>query len=184
MISANLLIGILVIVTTVFLYRNSKYFPFFFFVLLVFQVTTTQKNSLTNIANDDRRVIDMRLRAYPSKVLRIGYWLEERRESIALGRVTKNFFENLEPNLYFFANHPRERVGMEEFEKYHFVFLPFFLAGFFSLVKAKQWLLPMLSFVIPLTILSFVGNQNILGPFSVFPFFSVCIANGLKKSFG
>lgn len=183
-ISVNFLIGISVIVTTAFLYKNSKYSFLFFLPLLFFQITTTQKSSLTNIANDDRRLIDLRLRAYPSKVLRVGYWLEERKESIALSRISRNLFENFDPNLYFFANHPRERVGIKEFEKFHFIFLPFFLAGLFSLIKTGQRALPVLSFLIPLSVLSFIGNQNILGSFSVFPFFAVCIATGVKKYFG
>lgn len=181
---ANFILGVLVILTSILLYNNSKYFLYTFLVLLTFQVTTTQKNSLTNIANDDRRVIDMRLRAYPAPVLRIGYWLEERRESIAINRITKNLFENLDFNLYFFANHPRQRVGITEIEKFHFVFLPFFLSGIIILVKTNQWLKLSFSFLIPLIVLSFIGNQNILGPFSTFPFFAVCIANGLKKFFG
>lgn len=181
---ANFFVGALVITTTILLYKGSRFAFLFFLPLLIFQITITQKSSLTNIANDDRRLIDLRLRAYPVSVLRVGHWLEERKESIALGRVSKNFFENLDSNLYFFANHPRERIGIKEFEKFHFIFLPFFLAGLFDLIKTGQWALPVLSFLIPLSVLSFIGNQNILGPFSVFPFFAICITTGVKKYFG
>ena len=181
---ANFILGVLVIICTILLYKGSKLFLLAFVLLLVFQVKTTRIYSLTNIANDDRRLIDLRLRAYPSKYLRVGHWLEERKESIALGRITRNLFENLDPNLYFFANHPRERVGIKEFEKFHFIFLAFFLFGLFDLIAARQWLSISLSFLLPLLILSFVGSQNILGPFSVFPFVAVCITTGVKKYFG
>ena len=39
----------------------------------------------------------------------------------------RNLAYNLDPNLYFFANHPRERAGVAEFEKFPAVFLPFFI---------------------------------------------------------
>lgn len=150
-------------------------------LLLFFQVRTTQKTSLTAISNDDRRVIDMRLRAYPSRFLRVGYWLEERKESIAFWRITQNLFENLDPNLYFFANHPRQRVGIREFEKFPYLLLPVFVLGLLGFSSKKYLNFWLIFFFIPLLILAFVGNQNSLGPFSLFPFFVIVISRGLKK---
>lgn len=177
----NFFLGILVFLATVLLIKNSKFFLFLFVPLLFFQIQTTNRPSLTAISNDDRRVIDMRLRSYPPKFLRLGYWLEERKESLFFNRVATNLFENIDPNLYFFSNHPRERVGIREFEKFPYILLPFFLLGVLNFVSKKNKLFWLISFLIPLTILAIIGNKNNFGPFSLFPFMAVSINEGLKK---
>jgi len=180
MFAGSFLIGLLVLLATISLLKNSKYFLLFFLPILLLQITTTNKPSLTAIANDDRRVIDMRLRAYPYKFLRLGYWLEERKESIIFNRITTNLFENLDPNLYFFANHPRQRVGIREFEKFPYILLPFFVWGVIKLISKRNKSFWLTSFLIPVAILSVIGSKNSLGPFSLFPFFVVSINEGLK----
>jgi hypothetical protein len=174
-------LGILVFLATVLLIKNSKFFLLLFVPLLFFQIQTTNRPSLTAISNDDRRVIDMRIRSYPPKFLRLGYWLEKRKESLFFNRVATNLFENIDPNLYFFSNHPRERVGIREFEKFPYILLPFFLLGVLNFVSKKNKLFWLISFLIPLTILSIIGNKNNFGPFSLFPFMAVSINEGLKK---
>lgn len=178
---ANFLLGVVILLATILLLKNNKFFLLLFIPILLFQIQTTNKTSLTAISNDDRRVIDMRLRAYPYKFLRLGYWLEERKESIIFNRVVTNFFENMDPNLYFFSNHPRQRVGIKEFEKFPYVLLPFFLLGVFDFVSKKNKLLWLISFLVPIIVLSIIGNRNNLGPFSLFPFFAISINEGLKK---
>src|SRR3989344_3878596 len=118
----NSILGILIVTSSILL-SNRKFwlFLFSFIPILLIQVSTTQRASLTEIGNDDRREIDLRLRAYPPSFLRVGYWLEERKESIAFWRLGNNLFENLDPNLYFFANNPRQRVGIKEFEKFPYL---------------------------------------------------------------
>lgn len=180
-IAVNFLLGVLVLLATILLIKNNKFFLLLFVPILFFQIQTTNRPSLTDISNDDRRVIDMRLKSYPPKFLRLGYWLEERKESIIFNRVTTNLFENIDPNLYFFANSPRQRVGIKEFEKFPYVLLPFFFLGIYSFLSKKDKLFWLLSFFIPLAILSIIGNKNNLGPFSLFPFFVVSINEGLKK---
>ena len=44
-----------------------------------------------------------------------------------------NFFESFDFNYYFFANHPLERVGVKETEKFYSWLLPFFILGFICL---------------------------------------------------
>jgi len=178
--AVNFLLGILILLATILLFKKSKSFLLLFIPILFFQIQTTNKPSLTAISNDDRRVIDMRLRAYPYKFLRLGYWLEERKESIVFNRVLTNLFENLDPNLYFFSNHPGQRVGIKEFEKFPYILLPFFLLGMFNLNKKKNMVFWLISFLVPLIILSIIGNKNNLGPFSLFPFFTISIHEGLK----
>ncbi len=179
--AVNFLLGVLILISTILLLKSNKLFLLLFIPVLFFQIQTTKKTSLTAISNDDRRIIDMRLRSYPPKFLRLGYWLEERKESLFFNRVATNLFENIDPNLYFFANHPRQRVGIKEFEKFPYVLLPFFLLGVFDSLHRKNKLFWLISFLVPITILSIIGNKNNLGPFSLFPFFAVSIYKGLKK---
>lgn len=185
--SINFFIGLIVLIFTLLAYKafkgrgkkiSKKLIIFFLFVLLL-QVITTQKQSLINISNDNRREIDMRLKAYPPKYLRIGYWLEERKESIAFSRILNNFFENIDPNLYFLSNHPRERVGVKEYEKFPYILFPVFLMGVLKIIKDKNKEFLTLFFAVPIILLSFFGNINPMGPFSVFPFFAITISEGL-----
>lgn len=179
----NPLISILLVVALILVIRKSFLFAALaMFLVIFFQIKTTQTISLTGISNDDRRVIDMRLRAYPPQFLRVGYWLEERKESRALYKISQNFFENLDPNLYFFANHPRERVGIREFEKFPYILLPIFFIGVIKLLSKKELVFWLIYFFLPLVTLSLIGNQNNLGPFSLFPFFTVSIAEGLRQT--
>lgn len=176
----NFILGILIVISSILL-SNRKFWLFLFSLIpiLLIQVTTTQKASLTEIGNDDRREIDLRLRAYPPSVLRIGYWIEERKESIALSRITNNFFENLDPNLYFFANSPRARVGIKEFEKFPYVLFPVFVLGVLRLIGKEKKSFWILTLFLPLFILSFIGNKNQLGPFSLLPFLVISISDGV-----
>ena len=176
----NFILGILIIGSCIFLYKKSfRIFLLFFIPVLLIQIVTTEKVSLTAISNDDRREIDLRLRAYPPSFLRIGYWLEERKESISFWRLSNNLFENLDPNLYFFANNPRQRVGIKEFEKFPYILLPLFVLGILRLVGKEKRLFWVSSLFIPLFILPFIGNKIQLGPFSLLPFLIISISDGL-----
>ena len=177
----NFILGILIVASCIFLYKKSfRIFLLLFIPVLLIQIRTTEKVSLTAISNDDRREIDLRLRAYPPSFLRIGYWLEERKESISFWRLSNNLFENLDPNLYFFANNPRQRVGIKEFEKFPYLLFPVFVFGILRLVDKREKLFWMASFFLPIFVLTLVGNKNPLGPFSLFPFFVISISEGME----
>lgn len=199
--SYNLLLGFLVILSTVFLYlhlRNDKTTSFkillflSFTLLLLFQWRTTNVSSLTSLDNDQKRVQQMRLNEYPPVSIQIkektiwipiAHWFEGRKETIAAFRTQNNFSESLDPMLYFFANHPRERVGVKEFEKFPYILFPFFILGIFYLSKKLNiitLLLPCL--ILPLALISIIGNMNNLGPFSLFPFISIAISVGLTET--
>jgi len=177
--SFSFFLGVLVLVSAFWLTKNLKLFVLILPLLIFFQVSTTQRTPLSQIGNDDRRLIDLRLRAYPQKFLRIGHWLEERKESVVSNRVAQNFFEDLDPNLYFFANSPRPRVGIREFEKFPYILLPVFFLGVLKLVAKKSFWFWFFSFFIPLVTLSLIGNKNSLGSLLIFPFFVSAIYEGL-----
>ena len=184
--SFNFLLGVLILFTSLALYKNYKIsFVFLIALLLFFQFKTTEISSLTLLSNDDIRVKDMRLKEYPYSLTRVGWWLEGRKETIAFFRILKNFSEVIDPNLYFFANHPRERVGYVEFEKFPYIFLPFFIWGLFSSVKklSKNYLVTFLPFVLPIILISFTGLKNSLGPFSLFPWIVTITAIGIGETY-
>lgn len=177
----NLVIALLLVVATLALYKNLRYlFITLLAVILFFQYKTTNIQSLTNLTNDQQRVQEIRLKAYPYSDRQIGLWLEGKKEVIALGRIRKNFFENLDINQYFFASHPRERVGITEFTKFSYLLLPFFLLGLYKLIKkSASWTI--LTFLAPMILLAVTGNQNPIGPFSLFPILSLAIIYGIEK---
>lgn len=95
-----------------------------------------------------------------------------------ISKLQRNFFTNLDPNLYFFNSHPRERLGVEEFSKYFPVFLPFFLLGFFYIMSKLFF-----KFILYLIIISFISSvisplYN-LGPILFFPLINFIITVGL-----
>ena len=152
----------------------------FFFVLIVFsQWKTTSPASLTVLLNDDIRLRDQRLKEYPPVFIKVGsktvwipvaHWFEGRKETIAVFRLANNLSEVIDPNLYFFANHPRERVGVSEFEKFPFILFPFFFVGVLTTVGLKRLRPYFLSLIITILLLSLFGNKNQLGPFALIPF--------------
>lgn len=101
--------------------------------------------------------------------------------SIPLYKLERNFFSNLDLNLYFFASHPRERIGLEEFEKYLPIFIPFFLLGFFYIIYK-----PFVKFFLYLLFISLISTvispYYNMGPILFFPIFSVIITIGLLLS--
>jgi hypothetical protein len=171
--------------------QSKKGFIFLFLLLLFFQWKTTEKTSLTVLTNSDIMVRDMRLNEYPPvKISLVGktvwipiaHWLEGRRESIAFYRMLNNFSEVVDPNLYFFANHPRERVGITEFEKFPYLLLPFFVYGLVAIISKRKFNKNLkISFFAPILLLTFIGNKNNLGPFSLFPFIVVVCTLGLNQ---
>ncbi len=184
-------LGLLVLASSIFLYlsfkRSSKkyFFAFlvFFSLLLIFQWKTTSEESLVELSNDEQRVQQMRLKEYPPIRISIAHWFENREESIAFFRILENFSETIDPNLYFFANHPRERVGINEFEKFPYIFLPLFLYGLVLSVAERRKLVLGMSFILPVVLISIIGHKNQLGPFSLFPFLAVSITHGLELLF-
>ncbi len=101
--------------------------------------------------------------------------------NLPLLKLESNFFANLDPNLYFFASHPRERLGVEEFEKYSPIFLPFFLIGFFYIIR-----IPLSKFLTYLTdsaLISTVFSPAYnLGPILFFPIMNFIITVGVILS--
>ena len=132
---------------------------------VITQYLTTSISSLTELTNDQIRIRDMRLREYPPVFIRLGaktlwlpvaYRMEARPESIAIERIQENIFESLDINQYFFASHPRQRVGVKEFEKFPYILLPFFILGIVKLINNKDYGFIIIYLVLPILFVAFV----------------------------
>lgn len=101
--------------------------------------------------------------------------------SLPFSKLQRNLFANLDPNLYFFASHPRERIGVEEFKKYFPIFLPFFFIG----VIYSIYILSPNLFIYSISILlmsSIISSKYNLGPVLFFPLISYMITIGIILS--
>jgi len=98
--------------------------------------------------------------------------------NLPLYKLQRNFFGNLDPNLYFFNSHPRERLGVEEFNKYFPIFLPFFLIGIFYLI-CKPLPKIMIYLVAISLISSIISPKYNLGPVLFFPIINFIITVGI-----
>lgn len=101
--------------------------------------------------------------------------------NLPFSKLQRNFFANLDPNLYFFTSHPRERMGVEEFKKYLPIFLPFFLIG---IIYSIYLLSPNIFIYLILISLmsSIISSKYNLGPVLFFPLINYMITIGFILS--
>jgi|GEM_PF-2141007 len=195
-ISVNILLAVLLIVTSCLFFKSlgnkSVYFLLIiaYFLLFIFQYKTTSIQPLSALTKNEELTQIQRIKEYPPTFLQLGpktlwipaaHWLEERKELIVLRHMEENVFEVLDPNLYFFANHPRERVGYTEFEKFPYILLPFFLYGLYLLFNKDRKLL-FWTTIPAFFLFSLIGSNNPLGPFLFFPIIVCSIVIGLQKT--
>ena len=195
--TTNILIGLAVVFSSYLLYKSvrsqklEKFLLFFFLILLIFQYTKTRVSPLTYL-NEQEKVLQLqRLNEHPPVKLRLGpktfwiplaHWLEERPEVISLYRIQNNLTDVLSPNLYFFANHPNERVGIKEDEKFPYILLPFFVIGLLGLNWRKNLTALALSVFAPILLYALIGTQIAQEPILMFPFLTLALINGLESA--
>lgn len=105
--------------------------------------------------------------------------------TFSLTKFQRNLFYNLDPNLYFFATHPRERLKVSEFEKFPAIFLPFFLVGFFVFLKKPSKKI-ILKLVLAWVLSAFLSPEP-PGPIFMYPVITYFIfkgAEGAGKCYG
>lgn len=193
----NFLLFLILSLAPVFFYLSSKkvLFRFISILLLIiiafFQWQTTISQSLVLLDNDEQRIHQMRLNFYnPSqhyirvlfKRLNLKEFLEGDFNTV-FSRVQRNFFETIDPNVYFFAGHPRERVWASDFEKFPFILVLPFLLGLYQIILKKDWLL-ILTTLLSIILLSSIGHKNPVGPFLLFPFIVISIFYGVTSVLG
>jgi hypothetical protein len=107
--------------------------------------------------------------------------LMENKLTFMVYRYQKNFFQGFDLNYYFFANHPRERVGIKETEKFSWLFLVPFLLGLYWQLR-KKFVLGFAYYFIVLGIISLFESLDRF-IFFVFPFFVFSIFLGFWTIF-
>lgn len=122
--------------------------------------------------------IEHRLKAYPIKYLKIGYYLERQPIVLEIYKFTENFFQYLDLNYYFFANHPNSRVGIAEVEKFPYILLPFFIHGIYLIAKSKNYIYILLLFLV-INYMS-LKYENVASPTLIYPFIIYAIFISLK----
>lgn len=91
-----------------------------------------------------------------------------------------NVFNSLSLNLYFFANHPRERAKVREFPMYPAIFVvPFFIGLIYCISRPNYLLTGYLTFALLIT--GFVRQDYIYGPILMMPLINMLITLGLKN---
>jgi hypothetical protein len=122
--------------------------------------------------------INERRSYYPNNFL--GRLLENKPVYI-FSKWQKNIFESLDINNYFFASHPRERLGVFEYKKLPPIYLPVFLLGLFQLIKRKYFFIIWYSIgnVFAISAFKQVGESV----FILFPWFVFVLSDGFETMF-
>lgn len=178
-----LLLVFFVTVVSVLFPKKKMVLLLLVFVLCIVQIVQITKTPLVPDTPVHKIEIKNNLAAYPALPLPIAYWFEQKEITQNIYALTARAGEVLSPSLYFFSNHPRERTGYREFEKFQYILLPFFIVGLCALVKGKNYFLLSLLFIPGLMVFTLFGNRGELGPFLFFPFLAVTIVQGLSLFF-
>lgn len=90
------------------------------------------------------------------------------------GKISNNFFTALDLNVYFAP------ASLIDYGKYPLLLAPLFIIGFLLLLATIRMTL-MIYCILALITSSFINLDSKLGPLLMFPFISLCIADGLIK---
>ncbi len=178
-------LGLGLIILSFFLVFNMRVGTLILFsILSIFLLKNTFDTNLLYISPLDNDRVEHRHEYYAQSLgkayrNRIAIYLNYNVFPYA-SRYLTNMAYNLDPNLYFFANHPRERIIAVEFEKFSFLFLPIFIVGLTTLFSGT-FIFTIFYFVLSLLIsgLAFPGYD--LGPILIFPFIVTVIYLGISK---
>lgn len=191
----NLFLGILLIVLSVGLYYlNDKKINFK--LVLIFIILFIITSSITLFLGFDKDLFSNNPEEKILQRTRHGY-LSSELGFLFQNKISLNYFVNiyptisnlqynlayaLNPNLYFFANHPRETSSVEESEKYFFILAPFFIIGLLEIIFMKK-LLVIVYIIITICISLFMSPGFFLGPILLFPVINLLIYLGILKCF-
>lgn len=190
----NLLLGILIIISTFYFVRISKgvfnhkldlLFICSFFLLVYLTVSSGFDKSLIVVTPGDLLKINDRhgyFSAELGKAFQNRFSLKIYSEIYPLFyKYQNNLFSNLDPNLYFFGSHPRERAGIAEFNKYPSIYIIFFIVGVLYLTaKANKYLIIFSLIVIIAS--GFISPGFKYGPVLFFPLINVILFWGIVYS--
>lgn len=175
-------LAIVCVLTTVLLYENSYFRRWLGVGGLIFLIFYQLLIPKTVVASRDAFVIDQRWQMYANAKLpenkwlwKIPQWFEVNELSHRLGKMQENAAVVLNPGYYFFANHPFERVGIMEFEKFWFGLLVPWIIGLFVWFEDMYYRVLLL---VAVGIATLVGESH-LGAVFLLPIVCCQIALGL-----
>lgn len=114
---------------------------------------------------------------FPNKYIPY-YKLQE--YDMATGKYLQNIFYSLDPNLYFFRSHPREKAGIDEYNKYSPIVLPLFIAGvLFLTIYYRKYKFLILYSLLAILFTGFISPKYKLGPILMFPPVNIILYLGL-----
>jgi hypothetical protein len=147
-------------------------------ILGVWYIVTTPPQSLADISSFEKLQIADRLVAYPPiTFFPVAHILEQRKEMIITRHFLSNLYETLDPNYYFFANHPRSPAGANDYVKFPWIFLPLALVGLYHQIRRTSIGL-LIAFLTSVIVVSAVSFHPQLGPWLLFPFIITWIIRG------
>ncbi len=98
----------------------------------------------------------------------------------ATGKYLQNVFYSLDPNLYFFRSHPREKAGIDEYNKYSPIVLPLFVIGvLFLTINYHKYKFLVLYSIPAILFTGFISPKYKLGPLLMFPLINIILYLGL-----
>ncbi len=149
-----------------------------FSLLCLFLIIKFPDSTLWQQTPEETQLINQRRSFYPTQIGKI----YQNKASLITFKLERNLFNSLDTNLYFFAGHPRERLGIAEFEKFSFVLLPFFVLGLIKIINTKPSQLLVLVFVAAISS-SLLDPAAKSGPLPFFPVISSIISIGFARVF-
>lgn len=135
--------------------------------LLFFQYRGTKLTVYNQLTEIEKIAQLRRMNEYPQTFYRLANLIEARPEAVLYFKLEKNFLDNFDLlSLFTMYIQP--------------IFFPFFIIGFFEAIKNNPK--PVL-FVTspPLVLLTIIGHDNPMGPFSLFPIIYGCALLGIFK---
>lgn len=130
------------------------------------------KKTILDFRETELGLLNQRRSFYPSNFL--GKLLENK-FGVYSSHYLTNISYGLDINFYFFASHPRERLGYTEFQRLPVWLLPFFLFGIFTQLKRHHYVLTVYYFTSLFIVSFFVPFDNyayVLYPFFILSSFS------------
>lgn len=135
--------------------------------LLFFQYRGTKPTVYNQLTEIEKIAQLRRMNEYPRAFYRLANLIEARPEAVLYFKLEKNFLDNFDLlSLFTYYIQP--------------VFFPFFIIGFFEAIKNNPK--PVLFVTsLPLVLLTIIGHDNPMGPFSLFPIIYGCAFLGIFK---
>jgi hypothetical protein len=179
------LMALALILLSIFLIFRIKFLAILFFIVLsIFLIKTNFNSNIFHPSSIEMVVLRNRFNIYAQSLgqiyrNRFGLYFHY---TIAppIAKFYTNLGYNMDPNLYFFANHPRERATASEFEKFSFLLLPVFILGAITIFSGRHIFL-IVYCIFSLLVSAIISPGFELGPILIFPFIVAMLYLGFLK---